>query len=170
MPLEKEVTTGNGSASARIIAIVALVLDNIGSIFTVRRETMCYHKLYIFTTCGHSCMSQRPLIMCRHASISPVSTYSSGCELKTHPYQCNKIESLCWTCQRRRSELLGQLEQQQVVRYDEWQWKVSYSAPQAMLAEKDAIDRKVEKHAEKMALKKEKSKPGRMSWRKSNKK
>lgn len=57
-----------------------------------------------------------------------------------------------------------------MVRYNEWQWKVSYSAPQAMLAEKDAIDRKVEKHAEKMALKKEKSKSGRMSWRKSNKK
>ena len=56
------------------------------------------------------------------------------------------------------------------MRYDEWQWKVSYSAPQAILAEKDAIDRKVEKHAEKIALKKEKSKSGRMSWRKSNKK
>jgi hypothetical protein len=131
---------------------------------------MCYHKLYIFTTCGHSCMSKRPLIMCRHASISPLPTHSSGCELKTHPYQCNKIESLCWTCENRRSELLGQLEQQQVVRFDEWQWKVSYSAPQAMLGEKDAIDRKVEKHAEKMAIKKEKSKSGRMSLRKSNKK
>lgn len=167
---EKAATTGNGSVSASIITIVDLVLEKAGSFFTESEEAMCYHKLYIFTTCGHSCMSTRPLIMCRHASISPVSTYSSGCELKTHPYQCNKIESLCWTCQRRRSELLGRLEQQQVVRYDEWQWKVSYSAPQAMLAEKDAIDRKVEKHAEKIALKKEKSKSGRMSLRKSNKK
>jgi hypothetical protein len=71
---------------------------------------------------------------------------------------------------RSDKELLGQLEQQQVVRFDEWQWKVSYSAPQAMLGEKDAIDRKVEKHAEKMAIKNEKSKSGRMSLRKSNKK
>ena len=130
---------------------------------------MCYHKLYIFTTCGHSCMGKQPLIMCRHASISPISTYSSACELKTHPFQCKKIESLCWSCQRRRSELLGKLEEQQVVRFDEWQWKVSYSAPQAMLAEKDAIDRKVERQVEKNTIKKEKSKSGRVSWRKSKK-
>jgi hypothetical protein len=71
---------------------------------------------------------------------------------------------------RSDKELLGQLEQQQVVRFGEWQWKVSYSVPQAMLGEKDAIDRKVEKHAEKMAIKNEKSKSGRMSLGKSNKK
>ena len=39
-----------------------------------------------------------------------------------------------------------------------------------MLGEKDAIDRKVEKHAEKMAIKKEKSKSGRLSLKKGNSK
>jgi hypothetical protein len=128
---------------------------------------MCQHRQYIFISCGHSCLDKQPLVMCRHASISPMSTYSSACELKTHPFQSRKIESLCWPCQRRRSELLERLETQHIVRFNEAQCKVSYSAPpQGMLGEKDAIDRHMEKQVEKKAVKMEKStKSGRLSFK-----
>lgn len=128
---------------------------------------MCHHKLYIFSICGHSSYGAKPLRICRDASIAPTASISEGCEIKTHAFQSLKIESLCWTCQRRRSELLERIESKQMVRYDEWQWKVSYSAPHTVAGEDDAIDRRLGKEREKQ-LNKQKSK-GRISWkRKSN--
>ncbi|KAK6439817.1 hypothetical protein LTR95_003957 [Oleoguttula sp. CCFEE 5521] len=91
--------------------------------------TMCCHKLYIYTVCGHSHFSQHPTIECRHASISPSSSSSDTCGSVAHPYQSWKLESLCPACERRRTNLMAELEQQQTVRYDEWKWKVSYGMP-----------------------------------------
>ena len=90
---------------------------------------MCYHKLYIFTTCGHSTYSSRPLRLCRHASIAPVSTYSHTCKLRAHPFQSLRIEALCTNCQTERDSLLTVLESHSIVRFEESRWKVSYEAP-----------------------------------------
>ena len=90
---------------------------------------MCYHKLYIFTTCGHSTYSTHPLRLCRHASIAPTSTYSQNCRLHAHPFQSLRIEALCASCQAARDSLLTVLESRSIVRFDEWKWKVSYEAP-----------------------------------------
>ncbi|KAL1302527.1 hypothetical protein AAFC00_002913 [Neodothiora populina] len=96
---------------------------------------MCYHKLYIFTTCGHSFYSAKPLVMCRHASIDPTSSYSRTCETESHPFQTLNIERLCTGCERQRSELLERLESRPMVRFDEWQWKVSYGLPEVDMTE-----------------------------------
>lgn len=96
---------------------------------------MCYHKLYIYTTCGHSSFSPHPLLLCQHASIAPSSTYSTSCALLAHPFQSLKLEHLCPSCQQRRDKLLEKLDNSQTVRFDEWRWKVSYSAPAAFAAE-----------------------------------
>ena len=119
---------------------------------------MCYHKLYIFTTCGHSIYSSVPLLTCRHASIAPTSLYSIECKMQAHPFQSLKIESLCFTCQRRRSVLLEQLENQQLIRFDDWQWKVSYAVPDVGIAEQQEARKRAEK-----SNKKDKG----ISWRRS---
>lgn len=123
---------------------------------------MCYHKLYIFTTCGHSFFGPMPLMTCRHASISPDSSYSSTCEIKAHPYQSLKLERLCVRCQRQRSVLLERLEGQQIVRVDEQQWKVSYSVPRTpgFESEQSSKDRK---KSEKRSKIDNKSSGGRVS-------
>lgn len=90
---------------------------------------MCCHRLFIYSTCGHSHLSPTPLILCRHACIPPNLTYSTTCELIAHPYQSWKVESLCPECHARRVRLLAQVEVAQVVKFDEWRWKVSYGMP-----------------------------------------
>lgn len=126
---------------------------------------MCYHKLYIFTTCGHSCYGPIPLQPCRHATIAPMSSSSESCKIQTHPYQSLKIESLCGTCQRQRSILLERLEGQEVIRFEEWQWKVSYSVPSVSIAEQSSLS----KNKAGRGSKKEKHMSSRSSWRKSQK-
>lgn len=90
---------------------------------------MCCHKLYIYAVCGHSALSEKPLIECRHASIEPGQYFSQNCELIAHPYQSWRIESLCPPCQTQRDALMSHLEAAQVVKFDEWKWKVSYGMP-----------------------------------------
>lgn len=124
---------------------------------------MCYHKLYIFATCGHSFYRPTPLLTCRHASIAPTSSYSKACEMAAHPFHSLKIESLCSRCERQRSTLLENLESRQVVRFNEWQWKVSYSKPDVEVAEVEGPSTPSSKKREK------KDKTPRGSWRRSNK-
>jgi hypothetical protein len=104
--------------------------------------TMCCHRLYIYHTCGHSSFSPAPLILCRHASIPPDLTYSTHCKLIAHPYQSFMFDHLCPTCQHRRDTLMGRIEQNQVVTFDDWRWKVSYELP---LHGKDYWTAKMEK-------------------------
>jgi hypothetical protein len=40
-----------------------------------------------------------------------------------------RLDSLCAYCQARRDALLHDIEVKQVVKFDEWQWKVSYGMP-----------------------------------------
>lgn len=90
---------------------------------------MCCHRLYIYTVCGHSNLSPKPIIECRHALIEPGQHRSTDCKLITHPYQSWKIEKLCPPCQDQREALMSQIEAVQEVRFDAWKWKVSYSLP-----------------------------------------
>lgn len=90
---------------------------------------MCCHRLYVYTTCGHSTLSSKPLIECRHASIEPDGHHSTSCEIIAHPYQSWKIETLCPPCQSQRDALMSRIETTQVVKFDEWRWKVSYGMP-----------------------------------------
>jgi len=94
---------------------------------------MCWHKLYIFTTCGHSTYSSQPLIICRDASIGPSSTYSESCNLRAHPFHTIKIEQNCFACRKQRDRLMERLDNAQVVRFDECRWKVSYDTPSPAL-------------------------------------
>ena len=90
---------------------------------------MCCHRLYIYAVCGHSALSEKPLIECRHAAIAPGQYFSQICEHIAHPYQSWRIESLCPPCQRQRDTLISNIEAAQVVKFDEWKWKVSYGMP-----------------------------------------
>lgn len=90
---------------------------------------MCCHRLYVYTVCGHSVLSPKPIIECRHASIEPDEQHSASCELIAHPYQSWKIESLCPPCQHQRDTLMSRIEATQTVKFDEWRWKVSYGMP-----------------------------------------
>lgn len=115
---------------------------------------MCCHRLFIYNTCGHSTLAPRPIITCRHACIPPNLTYSTTCTLIAHPYQSWKVDSLCPECHARRAQLLEQVEISQVVRFDEWKWKVSYGLP---AHGKDFWSRKAEERekTEAASLKKE---------------
>ena len=90
---------------------------------------MCCHKMYIYGTCGHSVFSEKPLVLCRLASIPPDGSFSTRCEILAHPFQSWNIDSLCPECDARRTRLLSRIEIMQVIKYDEWQWKVSYGMP-----------------------------------------
>jgi hypothetical protein len=83
---------------------------------------MCCHRLYVYTTCGHSTLSSKPLI-------EPDGHQSTSCEIIAHPYQSWKIETLCPPCQHQRDTLMSRIETTQVVKFDEWRWKVSYGMP-----------------------------------------
>ncbi|EME88281.1 uncharacterized protein MYCFIDRAFT_76111 [Pseudocercospora fijiensis CIRAD86] len=90
---------------------------------------MCCHSRVIFATCGHSSFCPRPLVECRHASFDPSVPWSTGCEIVAHPYKSLRLDQLCPPCQKRRDALIRDIEEQQVVKFDEWQWKVSYGMP-----------------------------------------
>lgn len=93
------------------------------------KDNMCCHSLYIYTTCGHSTLSPKPIIECRHASIEPVQHRSTDCELITHPYQSWKLERLCPPCQEQRQALMSAIEAVQTIKFDEGKWRVSYGMP-----------------------------------------
>jgi hypothetical protein len=87
---------------------------------------MCCHRLYIYTTCGHSTLSPSPIIECRLASIEPAQHRSTDCELVTHPYQSWKLEKLCPPCYEQREALMSRIEAVQAIIFDEGKWRVSY--------------------------------------------
>jgi hypothetical protein len=90
---------------------------------------MCCHRLYIYTTCGHTTLSPSPIIECRLASIEPAQHRSTGCELVTHPYQSWKLEKLCPPCHKEREVLMSRIEAVQAIKFDEGKWRVSYGMP-----------------------------------------
>lgn len=90
---------------------------------------MCCHRLFVFSVCGHSTLSERPLQECSLASIPPESRRSIACDPIAHPYRSWKLDRLCPACQARRDSLLGGLEASLTVSFDQWRWKVSYGMP-----------------------------------------
>ncbi|KAF2146461.1 uncharacterized protein K452DRAFT_199827, partial [Aplosporella prunicola CBS 121167] len=91
---------------------------------------MCYHKLFIFTTCGHSFFEAAPLVQCKSASIGPHETFSSGCRVQSHPFQTRRLDALCSACASRREELLdGAAALTGEVRFAEWRWRMKYQSP-----------------------------------------
>ncbi|GME54478.1 hypothetical protein GTA08_BOTSDO02360 [Neofusicoccum parvum] len=93
---------------------------------------MCYHKLYIFATCGHSFWQPLPLEQCGDASMSPSAGFSSACQPRSHPFQTRKIYELCLRCRQRRDGLLAEAEKRGgEVRFEEWKWRMKYQSPQA---------------------------------------
>lgn len=131
--------------------------------FNLRPAIMCCHKLYIYTVCGHSALSDKPLMECRHASIGPGGTFSSTCDLVAHPYQSWRLEKLCPPCQQRRDALVGRFEEAQVVKFDEWKWKVSYGMPAH--GGKDYWSLKADAREEEQAEKQEIERPAKKSNR-----
>ncbi|KAF1989714.1 hypothetical protein K402DRAFT_390682 [Aulographum hederae CBS 113979] len=100
---------------------------------------MCYHRLYIFTTCGHSIFISPPLLPCPtyHAYASP-STHGNhdlfppNCKPTAHPFKSLRLERLCFTCSQRRALLLEAAEENSTeVRIEETKWKVAYRSPAA---------------------------------------
>jgi hypothetical protein len=127
---------------------------------------MCCHRLYVYTVCGHSVLSSKPLIECRHASIEPDGYQSTDCEIIAHPYQSWKIETLCPPCQQQRDTLMSRIEAVQTVKFDEWRWKVSYGR------RADEREQREQQQEKEVREEKRKSKPfslKRKSTRKSNK-
>lgn len=131
---------------------------------------MCVHKLFIYTTCGHSTFSHEPLILCRHASIPPTQSHSSLCLLFAHPYHSWKLESLCPSCAKRRDSMLRRIDWCQQVEFDEYKWKVSYAMPAhggkdywtKKMEEKAAEEDKKERESRKVKDKK------RFSWKRKS--
>lgn len=140
---------------------------------------MCCHRRIIYATCGHSTFSPQPLVECRLASIDPTVQWSSGCQIVAHPYKSLRLDRLCPTCQQRREVLLHEIDESSVVRFDEWQWKVSYGMPGH--GGKDYWTKKMEERQEAERLKEREKEKGkdtpnsarstkRFSWRRSRRK
>jgi len=101
-------------------------------------NTMCYHALYIFTTCGHSLFTPPPLLPCSLATLPSNSTPSSTtsiptCHPRAHPYRSKKLDRLCAACHRRRTLYLQQVEEgnAEEVKVPDWKWRVAYRSPAA---------------------------------------
>lgn len=92
---------------------------------------MCYHRLYIFTLCGHSCFQAEPLRACRDASFAPDGTQSVSCQPCAHPLHSYKLARPCMVCQLQTEMRLREVEQLGGIRFDEWRWKVSLATPSA---------------------------------------
>lgn len=93
------------------------------------QPTMCIHRLYIHTVCGHSLYAPNPSITCEHASIPPDGSFSTSCDLIAHPYQSWRLNSLCSSCESTRARLMQRIDAEQAIAYDEVKWKVSYGMP-----------------------------------------
>ncbi|KAF7196530.1 hypothetical protein HII31_02258 [Pseudocercospora fuligena] len=97
------------------------------------------------------------------------------CEIVAHPYKSLRLDQLCPPCQKRRDALIRDIEEKQVVKFDEWQWKVSYGMPShggkdywgKKAEEREAEERKKTEPA--AAGRQKKSTLKRFSWRRSNK-
>ncbi|KAK4895560.1 hypothetical protein LTR27_006343 [Elasticomyces elasticus] len=130
---------------------------------------MCCHRLFIYTTCGHSTFVPEPLVLCRNAAIPPDSDHSIMCEIVAHPYKSLRLEQLCPPCQARRDSMLSRIEQRQQVTFDEYKWKVSYAMPEhgKDFWTKKMEDRLAAEEAESKELAKKKRR--RMSWKRKTK-
>jgi hypothetical protein len=121
---------------------------------------MCLHRLYIYTTCGHSVHSPKPTFECRHASIEPGQHRSTDCDIVSHPYQSWKLEKLCPPCQAQREALMSQIVAVQTIRFDEGKWRVSYGMPAhgkdfwgRRADEREQRERKIKEEARKSLVK-----------------
>ena len=141
-------------------------------------SAMCCHSRIIYATCGHSTFGPRPLIECRDASFDPSAPWSTGCEIVAHPYKTLRLDQLCPQCTATRDKLLKEVEEKQGVKFDAWQWKVSYSMPSGG---KDYWTKKTEEKMEPPETPKTPKTPrslktrtthslSRFSWRKSKRK
>ncbi|KAK4507453.1 hypothetical protein PRZ48_001188 [Zasmidium cellare] len=131
---------------------------------------MCCHRRIIYATCGHSIFCPKPLVECRHASIDPILEYSTTCEIVAHPYKSWRVDQLCPSCEQRRDALLREIDESNVVRFDEWQWKVSYGLPEG--GGKDYWGKKADEREEKSKEKKDEKRrksTKRFSWRRKTK-
>lgn len=129
---------------------------------------MCCHRRIIYATCGHSIFCPKPLVECLNASIDPRLDFSTTCEIVGHPYKSWRVDQLCPSCQQRRDILLREIDESNVVRFDECQWKVSYSLPGG--GGKDYWSKKAEEREEQSREKKEEKKrkgSKRFSWRRT---
>ncbi|KAF2227970.1 hypothetical protein BDZ85DRAFT_255189 [Elsinoe ampelina] len=103
-------------------------------------DRMCYYRLHIFTTCGHTSFSPNPVRQCRESTTYRLKLMTRsaltpwlGCPIRTtHPLQTFKVERLCNQCQTARDNLLYHLDSAHVIRVDDTKWKVSYAAPEAV--------------------------------------
>jgi len=107
-------------------------------VVTGSAKTMCYHALYIFTTCGHSLFTPPPLLPCSLASLpsdflSSLSAFSTTCHPRAHPYRSRKLDRLCVACARRRSMYLHEVEDgnAEAVKVPDWKWRVAYRSSAA---------------------------------------
>ena len=126
---------------------------------------MCCHKLYIYSSCGHSTFGPKPLIECCNAAFPPDGSFSTLCKFTAHPFQSWKINALCPECHHRRTVLMDRIEISQAVKYDEWRWKVSYGMP---AHGKDFWGRKADERAELEAKTGKRTRKAlRFSWRRS---
>ncbi|KAK8168229.1 hypothetical protein BKA80DRAFT_266344 [Phyllosticta citrichinensis] len=93
---------------------------------------MCFYKLCIFQTCGHSFWQPGPLLLCSASSYNPTIGYSETCFPQSHPFQTKKVYSLCWPCQQQRDALLEEADMRGgEVRFEEWKWRMRYQSRQA---------------------------------------
>lgn len=139
---------------------------------------MCCHSRVIYSTCGHSSFCPRPLLECRDASFDPSVPWSTGCEIAAHPYKSLRLDRLCPSCSSTRERLLLEIKTKQSVKFDEWQWKVSYGMPSGgkdywtkKAEEREEEDRKkVEPPPTPQSPRRKPSSIKRFSWRKSKRK
>ena len=76
---------------------------------------MCYYRLHIYTTCGHSFWGTL-VCPCHLLPISPIRSFDSHTQrimncpsVSYHPYQTYRINSLCLACRREREQNLSKL-------------------------------------------------------------
>ncbi len=76
---------------------------------------MCYHKRYLFTTCGHSLLGPSIIAPCpaSHSPFTPTFEPPQAprprphCSAQSHPYQTLRIDRLCPCCDAERERLLA---------------------------------------------------------------
>jgi hypothetical protein len=128
---------------------------------------MCVHRLYIYTVCGHTIFSSKPIVMCLNASIPPDGCFSTTCDLISHPFQSWQLNSLCPSCEYTRTRLLARIDAAQAITYNEVKWKVSYGMPS------HGLDFWGKRAQEREQMEKETGnrsrKSGRWSWRRRRK-
>jgi hypothetical protein len=74
---------------------------------------MCYHRLYIYSTCAHACSGEL-VSPCRRLSTASISPLSPSPNLfcsqrQYHPYHTLRFNTLCYMCNRDRCARLRTL-------------------------------------------------------------